>query len=175
MKKIILAVLIQMFFINAYAVEAIEGYKSLKFGDSTSDVLSSGFCEFSEPKVGDIFTSYMCTTSFAGHKTSLTAYFADGIFSRVAIRVPKNYENSIARLISDKYGGFVDPHFTLKMAESFASGAIHTFDAIFNNPNVYLRYGRGVVSAQFVFLIYVSKEYIMIRDEKYANAASDDI
>ncbi len=155
---------------------AVDGYKNLKFGMSTKQIMETNICTFkktasSVPGV-EIYT---CNNfKFGGETVEAGAFFIDNKFKRLFIVPSMTVAIGLGQGLSDKYGA------------PSSSSPRESFAKVDNTPNTeaYLGFDGNTVllrimsdenNLQSAFLIYTSSDYEKVLGDIQKKSLSNDL
>lgn len=155
---------------------AVDGYKEVKFGTSTKEVMKSGLCSFSPADYGiKGVTSLACEDlPFGGDKVAASAFFIGDKFLRLGIETDVDKAIGLRDSLIKKYG----PPSSMSPAKYFS--AIDTTPntqafMAFDHDTVFIRLDTDEQMTQSATLIYTDPLYEKQLNAHEANALSDDL
>lgn len=157
-------------------VQAVDGYKNVKFGASTKEVMSSGLCSFSPADYGiKGVTSLACEDlPFGGDKVAASAFFISDQFLRLGIETDVDKAIGLRDSLLKKYG---QPS-SMSPAQYFSAldttPNTQAFIA-FDSDTVLIRLDTDQQMNQSAMLIYTDPRYEKQLNAHQANALSDDL
>lgn len=143
---------------------AVDGYKELKFGMTTEEVLNTEICTFQSLINTKEFESVKfaaCTDfQFGGESVPAVAYFINGEFLRFGIEVGATVDRMLSLMLSlmNKYGlpSTMPSEDELSAVETLPNRKAYIG---FDKDTVFLGYQSDENYSQTVFLIYTSPKY----------------
>ena len=157
-------------------VQAVDGYKDVKFGASTKDVMKSGLCAFSPADYGlKGVTALACDNlALGGDKVAASAFFIGDKFLRLGIETDVQKAISLRDSLIKKYG----PPSSMSPAQYFT--AIDTTPnteafIAFDGDTVFIKLETDEQMEQSATLIYTDKRYEELLNAHEAAALSDDL
>ena len=173
--KLIATIILILSFSQAYAVD---GYKSLKFGMSKSEVIKSGFCTFGKEQSSDT-QKYLKTLSctdfkFKGSNTKATAYLMDNKFLRVVITIDTNDLNVLMGMLTKKYGIRSSPVDSIDAVKEL-SKPDNSIWIGFDKDTVLILLTTNKFLKLSAYLVYNSPEYSKVLTKYKTDAIGDDI
>ena len=156
-------------------VQAVDGYKNVKFGASTKEVMSSGLCSFSPADGIKGVTSLACEDlPFGGDKVAASAFFIGDQFLRLGIETDVDKAIGLRDSLLKKYG---QPS-SMSPAQYFSAldttPNTQAFIA-FDSDTVFIRLDTDQQMNQSAMLIYTDPRYEKQLNAHQANALSDDL
>ena len=159
---------------------AVDGYKELKFGMTTEQVLNSGICTFDsltkfvEPDFVEIAP---CTDfQFGGESVLAEAYFINGEFLRfgIYVRAAADMVQSLMKSLTNKYGA---PSTMPSKDEILAVDTLPNRNAYigFDKDTVFLGFQSDENYSQIVILIYTSPKYEILLISNQEKLLDSDI
>lgn len=153
MKRVLLGLVLIILSLNSWAVD---GYKSLKFGNTIKQLIDSKICTFKKVSVKNQLTTYACDDFKFGEQNTIgMAAFINDKFKRLVINIDGPLEPLIESL-NKKYG----------LPSSMSDEeAIKNYDQ--TGKPVFIRYDKDTIIAQTQFdggkiitmLIYTVPDY----------------
>ena len=175
MKKIVTAIVLVGAALSCQAL-AVDGYKEVKFGASTKEVMKSGLCSFSPADYGiKGVTALACEDlSFGGEMVGASAFFIGDKFLRLGIDTDVAKAIGLRDSLIKKYG----PPSSMSPAQYFS--AIDTTPntqafMAFDHDTVFIRLDTDEQMNQSATLIYTDPRYEKQLNAHEANALSDDL
>ncbi|HHQ4915634.1 TPA: hypothetical protein ACSPZ8_000516 [Aeromonas hydrophila] len=157
-------------------VQAVDGYKNVKFGASTKEVMESGLCSFSPVDYGiKGVTSLECDDlPFGGDKVSAAAFFIGDKFLRFAVESDVEKAVGLRDSLIKKYG---KPS-SMSPAQYFT--AIDTTPnteafIAFDRDTVFMKLENDEQMKQSVTLLYTDKSYEKLLSSDESSALSEDL
>ncbi len=155
---------------------AVDGYKGLKFGMSTQEVLDQRLCSFESDGIDEngIEAFYCDDFNFGSEITDAAAYFINGKFLRFGILGSMDRAEGLMNGLTAKYGS---PSSMSTQEEFQAVDSLPDRSAYiaFDQETVVLKVESDVNFNQSVLLIYTDTDFDKMLLDSQANAMSSDL